>query len=90
MRDRERESERERERARDRGREVFDEEQMRTYNKLTGDLRRLRSQPPAGSLLAMVVKEHGPQPETMHVHIRGNAGAKGDEVQPAFPQIPPG
>jgi hypothetical protein len=72
---------------RDRGKEVFTDEQVRSYRDMTNQLRQLKSQPPAGSALAMVVKEHGTKVEPLRVHIRGNANSPGDEVQPSFPQI---
>ena len=34
-----------------------------------------------------VVKEHGPNPAPMHVHLRGSAHALGDEVVPGFPAV---
>ncbi len=72
---------------RQRGREVFTDEQMRTYKKFIADLKKIRTQPSAGAVHAMVVKEHGTKAGQMHVHIRGNANSKGEPVGLSFPQI---
>ncbi len=34
-----------------------------------------------------VVKESGPKPLPLHVHLRGSAHAPGDQVQPGFPSV---
>jgi len=72
---------------RTRGKEVFTDEQVRTYRKFVNDLKKLKVQPPAGKMQAMVVKESGTNAGQLHVHIRGNANAKGDPVEPSFPTI---
>ncbi len=74
---------------RTRGDEVFTAEQIAAYRGLKRELRQVKAAPPAtdGAVKAMVVQERGPRPEPMHVHIRGNAAAKGDAVEPGFPQI---
>jgi hypothetical protein len=72
---------------RTRGKEVFTDEQVRTYRKFVNALKKLKVQPPAGKMQAMVVKESGTNAAPLHVHIRGNANAKGEPVQPSFPTI---
>ncbi|MFP6874325.1 MAG: PSD1 and planctomycete cytochrome C domain-containing protein [Verrucomicrobiales bacterium] len=71
----------------ERGKEVFSVDQMATYRKFNNDLRRLERVAPVGKGQAMVVKESGTNAQQLHVHIRGNANAKGVAVEPAFPKI---
>ncbi|MCP4846344.1 MAG: DUF1553 domain-containing protein [Verrucomicrobiaceae bacterium] len=70
-----------------RGKEVFTDEQMTTYREFNNDLRKLERVIPVGKGQAMVVKESGTNAAQLHVHIRGNANAKGEPVQPSFPKI---
>jgi hypothetical protein len=47
----------------------------------------LRSVKPPGMDQALCVKEHGSTAPATYVLVRGNAHAKGDEVQPGFPAV---
>jgi hypothetical protein len=46
-----------------------------------------KNHPPRSAAQALCVKEHGAQPPVTHVLIRGNPGAEGDAVEPAFPEV---
>jgi hypothetical protein len=71
----------------ERGKEVFTEEQVTTYRQFHNDLKKLERVVPVGKGQAMVVKEGGTNAGQLHVHVRGNANAKGEPVEPGFPKI---
>ncbi|MCH2060645.1 MAG: PSD1 and planctomycete cytochrome C domain-containing protein, partial [Verrucomicrobiales bacterium] len=71
----------------ERGKEVFTEEQVATYRQFHNDLKKLERVVPVGKGQAMVVKEGGTNAGQLHVHVRGNANAKGEPVEPGFPKI---
>ncbi|MGI9243492.1 MAG: DUF1553 domain-containing protein, partial [Verrucomicrobiales bacterium] len=73
---------------RQRGKEIFTDEEIRTYHQFQRDLSEIQN----GSRMdvgvkAMIVQESGPEPAPMHVHIRGNANVPGKQVEPGFPLI---
>jgi hypothetical protein len=57
--------------------------QFNEYRRLTNDLKQ-HLENPAGSIKVLCVKENGAQAPESFVRIRGNAGVKGDPVEPAF------
>ncbi|MEQ8787744.1 MAG: PSD1 and planctomycete cytochrome C domain-containing protein [Pirellulaceae bacterium] len=73
--------------ARKRVPEVLTQEQFDRYVSLTERRNRLRRGEPEGLMQALCVKERGSHSPPTHVLIRGNAGAPGDQVDPAFPQV---
>jgi len=73
---------------RQRGKEIFTDEEIKTYNQFRRDLTEIDN----GSRMdvgvkAMVAQESGPEPAPMHIHIRGNANVTGEAVEPGFPLI---
>ncbi len=71
----------------ERGKEVFTADQVATYTQFQSDLKKLERVVPVGKGQAMVVKESGTNAAQLHVHVRGNANAKGEPVEPGFPKI---
>jgi mono/diheme cytochrome c family protein len=57
------------------------------FDKLKRELAALRKKPLPHQELALSVNHCARVPEPTHVLIRGNAGAKGKEVQPGFPTV---
>ncbi len=57
------------------------------YAKRRGEWNKLRNNPPKSAQQVLCITESGPEPPATFVLIRGNPGAEGAEVQPAFPQI---
>ena len=46
---------------------------------------RLNRERPRPERMAYIATERGPDPPQMHVHVRGNALAKGEPVEPDWP-----
>ena len=67
--------------------EVISEQSLAEYQRLFEKRDKLRRSEPAGLMQVLAVKEHGPNPRPVHVLVRGNAHAKGKEVQPSYPQV---
>ncbi|HWL07724.1 MAG TPA: PSD1 and planctomycete cytochrome C domain-containing protein [Planctomicrobium sp.] len=57
------------------------------YAKRRGQWHRLKSHPPQSAAQALCITEVGTESPATFVLIRGNPGAEGDRVEPAFPQI---
>ncbi|MFT5104618.1 MAG: hypothetical protein ACI9UA_000233 [Pseudoalteromonas tetraodonis] len=73
---------------RQRGKEIFTNEELKRYENFRRELTQIEN----GSRMdvgvrAMIVQESGSKPAPMHVHIRGNANAPGEQVEPGFPLI---
>ncbi|MEC9094142.1 MAG: DUF1553 domain-containing protein, partial [Planctomycetota bacterium] len=62
-------------------------EQFKEYQALTKRKRDLRRFKPKALESALCVKETGKDPQETFVMIRGNAHAKGQKVEPAFPSV---
>ena len=69
-----------------RGPEVWSGEEVKAYHELRKQIERVRRRD-IPMPRAFAVLERGPQVEPMHVHIRGSAHAKGEPVEPSFPQM---
>lgn len=67
--------------------EFVTEEQFKNYAQLRRQRKKLRENPPHSIGMALVVKENGRDAPPTHVHIRGNAHAEGDVVEPRFPSV---
>jgi mono/diheme cytochrome c family protein len=67
--------------------EHITEEEFNEYAETRQRWSNLRNRPPRSAEQALCIKEHGPDPPSTHVLIRGNPGAEGDVVEPAFPEI---
>jgi hypothetical protein len=63
---------------------ILTQEEFDQIVKLTEKRKELRAFRPPGLEQALCVKEHGRDCPPTHVLVRGNAHARGDEVQPAF------
>lgn len=63
------------------------EEQFKQYQSLTRRKRELRNFRPKALEAALCVKETGAEPIDTFVQIRGNANARGKQVQPGFPTV---
>ena len=69
------------------GNRLFVLNQFRKYKANKNLFRDLEEQRPRGLARALCVKEHGRKALATHILARGNAHAKGEEVQPAFPSV---
>ena len=65
----------------------IDENQFDEYKNLTGLRDELRKNPPRGKVMALCVKENGPDVPDTFVLVRGNAHVPGDKVLPGFPSV---
>ncbi len=68
------------------GEEVLGEEAVAEYRRIRADLKRSESQKVPGRWAACV-GEDGPNPEDVHILIRGNPHLPGKTVTPAFPVV---
>jgi mono/diheme cytochrome c family protein len=66
---------------------VIDQATFQQYKQLTEERNRLRREPPRPLEQALCVKERGAEAPETFVTIRGNAAARGDVVEPGFPQV---
>lgn len=66
---------------------VITAEQAEEYKVRFEEMQQLRNQRPAALEIALCVKEHNRESPVTHVLIRGNAHAKGEEVEPGFPSV---
>lgn len=67
--------------------ELITQDDFDAYAQTRRRWSRLRNQPPESSAKALCVTENGAECPTTYVLIRGNPGAHGDEVTPAFPEV---
>lgn len=67
--------------------ELITEEEFNEYAETRQRWSNLRNRPPRSAEQALCIMEHGPDPPPTHVLIRGNPGAEGDVVEPAFPEV---
>ncbi len=65
---------------------VWPAEKVTRYRELRESIRRV-AQREVPLPRAFAVRERGPTVAGLHVHVRGNAHALGEEVEPAFPAI---
>jgi hypothetical protein len=68
---------------------LIDEEQFAEYERQFREREALRQFRPRALEQALCVTEIGPQPRSMHVLVRGNPHAPGDEVAPAYLSVLP-
>lgn len=66
---------------------LMDAPTRRTYLALRREVNDLKNRPDPAQALALSVNNCWVKPPPTHVLIRGNAGAKGKEVQPGFPMV---
>lgn len=66
---------------------LLTEQNVNHYRHLTNRRNELRERPPTGMAKALCVKEDVAGMRPTHVLLRGNPGAPGDEVLPAFPSV---
>jgi len=66
---------------------VIDQEMFEEYKQLTKERDRLRRERPRALAQALCVVERGAEVPETFITIRGNASARGDVVEPGFPQI---
>lgn len=66
---------------------VLTKEDVARYERLTRQRARLRSNPPDGLSMALVVKEHGELAKDTFLLARGNPNARTELVEPGFPTV---
>ncbi|MEM7387470.1 MAG: DUF1549 domain-containing protein, partial [Verrucomicrobiota bacterium] len=72
----------------ERGADVLPEKEFARYQGWLAELKEVLASEDLGEgLPVMIVQEHGPDPREQHVHIRGNANARGKKVMPGYPVI---
>jgi hypothetical protein len=63
------------------------EEDFARYRRLNRQLERLQSERDGGSVQILSVKEHGAEPPTIKIKVRGNPHIDGVEVEPDIPEV---
>ena len=67
--------------------DVLDEAELELYRNKKQEFEKQKRHRLPDLPTALTIRENGGVAPPMHVHVRGNAHAKGEEVQPGFPVI---
>jgi mono/diheme cytochrome c family protein len=67
--------------------DVISSEEANEYERLTNERRRLKLEPPQSLQEALCVTESGPTARETFLLIRGNPHARGEKVEPGYPQV---